>query len=390
MKIRRVLVRVVLFFIGIIDLLIPKNEHVAVFSSTGGMKWADNSKYLFKYMVRHSNLNCIWATRSKKVMDEVKDENPEYKVTYLHSITGVLTALRAKTWICDHGTSDIFALPFKDKRRKIYVLWHGIGPKVEPAKMLSPKEKEKKYLKRQHYDYLLCTSYNAMEYNNFFGLPRDRVRDYGYPRDDYIISSIPDSACIKKRIFDIIRGDEFSEATKIILYAPTYRDVYNERNEEKEYELLTKMDEYLENTNSILLWREHINTKSVMNIKISESKKTFNFGQDLIEDITEYLPGIDILITDYSSIAYDFVFLDRPIIFYMYDLEDYNEYRGIAFKIPDDFPGSIVYEINDLLTELKESLDDPDYGKDKRQMILKKFYEYTDGKACDRIYKNLF
>ena len=169
----------------------------------------------------------------------------------------------------------------------------------------------------------------------------------------------------------------------IILYAPTFREADLEQE---------KVDLNIESLKVLKDYNILLRLHPLIRNKIDENlyKKNKNFINCChYPDISDILCITDILISDYSSIIYEFSILEKPIIFYAYDLEDYKKERGFYIEYPEDLPGKTVYNEKELLTTLlnikKESKE---YNK-KLKQFNKKFNYLNDGKVCERFTKLL-
>ena len=98
----------------------------------------------------------------------------------------------------------------------------------------------------------------------------------------------------------------------------------------------------------------------------------------------------DILITDYSSSYFDYLLLNRPIIFAPFDLDSYlNQERGFYFDYDSHTPGEKALNWDELLSCIENSVNNPDNYKKQRQKLCKEFFEYMDGKDLGRIFSEL-
>ncbi|MCP4220690.1 MAG: hypothetical protein GY765_39045, partial [bacterium] len=121
-----------------------------------------------------------------------------------------------------------------------------------------------------------------------------------------------------------------------------------------------------------------------------ETRRHISFLYDL-KDIYPFLPLADLLITDYSSIYFDYLLLDRPIVFFPYDLETYiNEERGLIFEYDRLTPGPHCFSREELEKEVFTALVDlKDSYKEKREEIGKLAFTYRDGKSCQRVWRDI-
>ena len=104
--------------------------------------------------------------------------------------------------------------------------------------------------------------------------------------------------------------------------------------------------------------------------------------------IYDVLAFVDVLITDYSSIYFDYLLLNRPIVFYVPDLERYKETRGFLLEPYEKWtPGDKARTIPGLIQALQEAIDNPDKWKREREWLRDVMFKYQDGKASERIIK---
>ena len=110
--------------------------------------------------------------------------------------------------------------------------------------------------------------------------------------------------------------------------------------------------------------------------------------QDLSEerDINELLLVTDILVTDYSSVIFDWAFLNKPIIYFAYDKEDYENGRGLYFPFKEYIFGEVAKDTKELIKAIKKA----DLCEDKREKFIEKFISACDGKSTEKTYKWIF
>ena len=182
---------------------------------------------------------------------------------------------------------------------------------------------------------------------------------------------------------------QFPEDKKVILYAPTWRD--NSFNV-KGYTFKLEVD--------FARWKEVLGEEYVVIFKPhylitnkfdNEGLEEFLYTIREDKDINELYVISDILVTDYSSVFFDYAILHRPILFYMYDLKEYEEeVRGFYLDINKDLPGNIFTKEEELLKEISNI---ENYKKNTSKLLddFNNTYNYLqDGHASDRVIKILF
>lgn len=235
------------------------------------------------------------------------------------------------------------------------------------------------------YDYFVSPSEFATEkFISAFNLEKlgrkDIIIETGYPRNDFIYNCEPeDVAEIKYRL-------DIEESKKIILYAPTFRDDQHDGqnytyDNHLNFDILKNElgDEY------VILFRAHYFIAEAFDFS-----KYDGFVKNVSEfdDISRLYVISDVLVTDYSSVFFDFGNLKRPIIFYMYDLDDYaEETRGFYIDVKE-LPGPIVRTTEDLAETIKTAYSDNKYA-DCYDAFNRKYNMYEDGHASKRVIEKM-
>ncbi len=310
-----------------------------VFGCRGGLGYEGNAKYLYIYCHRHTNFECIWITKDKKLLYELRKKG--FKAEYYFSLKGILAVLRAKYVFITHSLTDVPFVFFKQET-KIINLWHGIPIKCVAFcdKNLSVKARVMDWLRDKRTDIFISNSerFNTI-YRKCFKVRPNSIKVVGLPRINYLR---------KPEDFGVNR---VQSKKKILLYAPTFRD-YKDYNPLFKEEFLRKLDEVIKNYNAEFWIKLHpfVNNNIIPN-KPYEAIKFLPSGVDIYELLTK----VHTLISDYSSIIMDFAiaFPDRNILLFCYDLEKYEKERGFAIPFKNLFRKNIHYELNDLFTSIK-------------------------------------
>lgn len=216
----------------------------------------------------------------------------------------------------------------------------------------------------------------------------------GAPRNDFLLQA--DGSFNLSKIF----GNKILES-KIIFYLPTFKE-YNCADGDNNFKynpfgyenFLTKeFDHFLAGKNSKIIFKPHpeeeglalnfVNLSNFKNILVLKESDLKNYDLDLYELIN----GSQILITDYSSIFYDYLLLQRPIIFSIPDIVKYNESRGFLVESFEDWaPGPKVYSQTGLQQEIEKALKDPEYYSEKRIELMRLQHRYFDANSSQRVW----
>ena len=345
-----------------------KVDNNLILFGTAMSQFTDNPKYFFLYILKNDNqFNPIWIADNKKVFDDIKQKGIN-NVVMKDSFHAFLLAMQAKYFVFSHNIHDVFY--FKRSDTIAINLWHG-----SPLKKLGYDSKvENKLIKRRKalhlkvpyelWDYLVVAHEMWIPYfESSMKISRDKILPLGLPRND-ILWQVKENQEkyweIKNAVFGklgIAHKDK-----KIILYAPTFRDddqlTFNLINETKK--IIKKMKELLTNTKYVFLVRYHPLKKYYLDDDHIDRHHIYDATS--YDDMYELLSITDILISDYSSSIFDFTILERPIILYTFDYEDYVETRGGLYETVDRNCFITVNNLEELISILKSIISS---GKNK-------------------------
>ena len=182
--------------------------------------------------------------------------------------------------------------------------------------------------------------------------------------------------------------EEKVKKKKIILYAPTYRANQHETGLGYTYKEEVDFDKLRANIGDeyIILFRPHY---FVANAFDFEKYAGFVYNVSDVDDVNDLYIISDILITDYSSVFFDYANLKRPIIFYMYDLEHYrDESNGFYFDVEKELPGRIIRTDDSLIEEILRITKEFKYDE-KYKKFNETFNYLDDGKASKRVVEKI-
>ena len=200
-----------------------------------------------------------------------------------------------------------------------------------------------------------------------FGLDDSHFLYSGIPRTDILFNQTA-IASVKDR-FKIRYGGR-----KVILYAPTFRE---KKKIEKLTIDLTKMEKELSD-DYVLLLRSH----PLANVKNGMSRDShFVFDCSAENSIDELLLGTDILITDYSSIPFEFSLLGRPMIFFPYDLEQYKLVRGLMENYDKTVPGPIAHSTEEVISYIKADA----FDLQRIRSFAQVWNKYSQGRSSNNV-----
>jgi CDP-glycerol glycerophosphotransferase len=338
-------------FFYLITKCIPKKDNLWVFSAWFGQKYSDNPKAFFEFVNKHHNdtTKAVWITKNADVLQELKEKG--FCVYHERSYKGIWHQLRAsKVIICQSLHDDLFS-PCIGKRTEVVQLWHGIPLKKIMFDVFGGRKNQKNYLGRffdwlspynkHRNDIVIATSELTQKVlAKAFRIPLDKVLTCGFPRNDVFFENENDQN-IKNNAFKCI-------------YMPTFRGgMASECDLFEKYGFdIDLMESELTKHNIELTLRMHPVNKPpyqiVKQIKNSAVIK-LDAGNDIYQSINQY----DCLITDYSSIYFDFILSNKPIVFAPFDLDVYKKReRALYFEFEEVTLEPYCYNWNDIVNRL--------------------------------------
>lgn len=268
-----------------------------------------------------------------------------------HFISSIFHLATGKMIVIDNYYGFLSSIKFR-KNVTCLQVWHATGAiKQFGLKDPSIKNRSRKAIKRfkrvyKHFDKIIVGSEKmASFFKTAFNLDDGHILRIGIPRTD---------AFYDKEGIQLIKQHmhlkfPFLSSKKVILYAPTYRD-----NQLNAYQLnldLHKMQKELSNE-YVLLLRLHPAIRGTINVSQFEG---FVYDFSNYNKLNDILFITDVLISDYSSIPFDFSILERPMIFYPYDLKEYQATRGFWEDYSSMVPGPIVYSTKEIIDTIKSN-----------------------------------
>lgn len=355
----------------------PKSNRVLI-SCSEGRYFNSNSKQLFDVMYSQQK-DVYFITRDFDLLKLLQSKYGN-KIVFSYSFKALKIYVQSKVIVISHGLYDTTPFnPYSNNKITINV-WHGFPFKAIGASMenLNPNEISSFLKLNSNLNYMISSSdFETNILSTSFGLLHQQIIKTGYPRYDLLLNkdeSVLDNLDIKK-------------GSKILLYAPTYRDDTDLiLFPFKDYSF-KKLNEFLTKENIILLVRLHKNDRHKIEGKIEFNENIIYLDQKKLEDVNEILPLVDLLITDYSGIIIDYAVLRKPMIFIPYDIEEYTKHRGMNVDLLEMYPGNIVKTFNDFTSNVTKSLGSNNSENIKLNKFIEQFHQYKIGSATNNVIK---
>jgi len=322
-----------------------------------------NDNYKVKLMKTHYSGNCL-----------------------LKKISHYKSLFEGKLIVTTHG----FLIP-STKNQIIIESWHGFP--LKGMGLMDNSENFYYWLKTvktwQKKDVILSYSklYSVLLSSCGIGIEIKQYHVTGMPRNDFLFDNNKN---------ELLRILNIPNKRKIIFYMPTFRIGYKNRIEgsiANRFDFV-ELNKFLGNNNLHFILKLHPNEEKLLEGVYNIAEKFENISllknshleeNDL--DLYELLGSADLIITDYSSVYFDFLLLDRPIVFYPIDLDIYRRKRGFLLE-PYDFwtSGPKATNQKNLQDEILKSLSDKNYYAKERKMIRNIVHYYQDNKSSERVW----
>lgn len=363
-----------------------------------GFDFSDNARVLFDYMIAHNynkKYKLIWFVHDPDEFREFQNiPNVKFISYQWEKSTNLKENIQYYYHLCTSKylflTDTHFWLRYCNKGQIRVNLWHGCGFK---------DRKTKNGPCGRNYDYMTVTSpLYADIHAEEFGVEREKIIDTGLAKQDLLFQPPKESLT---QLLGI------KEAGKYVFWLPTFRmaaeglERLNEYQSDSETGLpIIDTTEKAEKLNcllaeldiSMVIKLHPVQQNSIIshlklsNIVLLENKDIFAMGLQ----INTLLSKADALISDYSSVAVDYMLLDRPIAFMLEDVEQYQQSRGFVFEnIYDYLPGEELYTYDDLEKFLTDVVEERDSTKEKRRNLIEKMHTHCDGNNCKRILERI-
>lgn len=361
------------------------DENMVFFESFFGKSYAGNPKYIYETMLKmgyDKKYKFIWVYNGDD--SEIIPGNPiivnrneagdYYKYLSL-----------AKFWV----NNIIFPIHTKRNGNVYLQTWHGTplkklgyditipGPEVEGRKNF--------YSESRNWDYLISSNeYSSEIFERAFKFKKEML-ELGYPINDIFFKD-------NTELIDSIKCKyNIPKDKKIILYAPTWKDDEQKESWEHYFNLEIDLERLYSEFNDeyVILLKMHHLVSERLNI----DKKLKDFAIDLssYDDIQELYVMSDILITDYSSVFFDYAHSKRPILFFVPDLNHYIEnVRGLYLNMETELPGPLIQNNDDLIYSIKNINTISDEYKERYEEFYERFCSLCTGNSGEKIVKKIF
>lgn len=361
----------------------PVSDNIIMFEAFFGKGYSDSPKYIYEYIAKNypGKYEYVW------VMDKKYDLPYGGKIVERFGRKYMYYLATAKYFVFNVRQPEWFK---KRKGQTFFETWHGTPLKrlafdIEDVFGASPNYKKQIYKQSRSWDYLLSPNRFSTEcFTSCFQYEKEKIVEFGYPRNDILHSDEGKELAVK-----IKEKLGLSPDKKLVLYAPTWRDDECYGHGQYKFDLKLDLDLMQKELGDgyVVLLRTHY--------FIADAVDTEKYGDFVLnvcryDDIAELYLISDILITDYSSVFFDYAGLRRPMLFYTYDLEKYRDIlHGFYMNMEDEVPGPMLFTTAEIVDAIKNIDEVQKKYTEKYDAFYEKYCSLEDGHAAERCVKKL-
>lgn len=352
-------------------------NNIWIFGSRGGRSFDENSKHLFKYISENQKgIRPIWISLDNEIICFLRKNG--YEAYHSLSLNGLFYIYLAHVSFVSVSLSDITPFKFLLHNKLNVQLWHGTPLRENNLSDLNDK-----------YDVVCVSSVDFLTEQSLGCRVKFNYILTGYPRNDFIVKSIGIRKVTKE---------------KTILYMPTHRQRLSKLgiSEPVDFDLFDygfdfqSLSKILKRYNVKFYLKLHP-LQSLPSNLVSDLKKSSNIiliENNKFTDIYEMISKSDILVTDYSSVLFDFLLLDKPVFFTPFDLDEQIGVRQLRFKYDELVCGPVSYNWTEFNVQLVDYFTNGDCYNEKREIVRDRFNYFKDSESSERIfsliYKNIY
>ncbi|MFF9669199.1 teichoic acid ribitol-phosphate polymerase TarL [Staphylococcus saprophyticus] len=353
-----------------------KKGNTVLFTSDSRAEMSGNFEYVYNEMLRQ-NLDKKYKIHAlfKSNISVRRNFIDKFKFPYLLG--------KANYIFVDDFHPLLYTVKFR-KSQEIIQVWHAVGAFKTVGYSRTGKKGGPFFNSVNHRNYtkaFVSSETDIPFYGEAFGIKEQNIIPTGVPRTDILFDQDYEKAIVAdmEEALPIVKGKQ------VILFAPTFRGSGHHTAHYPFFKIdFARFARYCRENNAIVLFKMHPFVKNKLNIP-REYQEYFVDVSDFRE-VNDILFITDILISDYSSLVYEFAVFKRPMLFYAFDLEDYITSRDFYEPYETFVPGKIVESFNDLIV----ALDQKDFDVEKVEPFLDKHFKYQDGRSSERLVRNVF
>ena len=352
--------------------LYPLKEKQIVFASDSRSDLSGNFQFVYDELLKRDE-NFEFKFMLKSAVDEKK--------TYRELVQLAKQLATSKYILLDDFYPLIYPLKIREGAELIQ-LWHAVGAfkTFGFSRLGRPGGPSPKSINHRNYTKAIVSSENvAKHYAEGFGIDKENVIPTGIPRTDVFFDTEYQQE-VRNRLYEEY---PFLKDKKVIMFAPTFRG-NGQQSAHYPMEVLDLKKLYEELSDEyVFLFKIHPFVKNDITIPYQYSDFYYDFSA--YREINDLLFITDILITDYSSVCFEFALLNKPMLFFAYDVEEYVRTRDFYYEFHSFIPGPLVRTAE----EIVDTIEKGNYKMEKIPPFVNYFFGELDGKSSARVVDQL-
>ncbi|MGI9086093.1 MAG: CDP-glycerol glycerophosphotransferase family protein [Aeromicrobium sp.] len=382
---------------AVIGLVVPRSDRLWVFGS--GIGLGEGALPLFRLAQQRlgAATRLVWLARGTAELEEARAMG--FEAIHKDGLRGFWTTLRARVIVVTHGFGD--ANRYGVSGGIVVQLWHGLpfkhlhldSPSTYSVSFLPDVGLVRRLLglgyRRAGHGLSLFPVSSARVRPSIvsgFGIRPENVVVTGDPRDDVLLAG---DETVRRRAARTLLDEtvpDLPPSARVVLFAPTWRDGAADPTvpSAAEWDAIVA---WLDRHDAVLLVRTHPLGRGSYADGPARSSRIRLLGPDLLRDVNPVLWAVDAVVTDYSSIVFDFALVGRPVVFYAPDLVTYTSTRGFYVPFGEFTGGRAVTTWSETLDRLAAAFDEAADGPAHRHArhLREEFFDVLDGHAADRV-----
>lgn len=357
--------------------------------------FACNPHALWSYIRDHTDHKTAWIVKKKKSYQQLTARGIECAV---YDTIDALNLVEKADYIVQNSYT--FTAVKKNSNQILVNLWHGSGVKAHDyydyELSLSQANKLDRYFSQVD---LMCVHSldDRFKLSAMLGCDLRKIYVTGQPRLDFV--SLSDDRTKLMSLF----GERIAKFDKLIFFAPSFRANMSSHAGKILSENIFRLNDYddarlehfLVENNAAIIYKLHPVEQTAFSGRVFDlNGRCFELTDEMLlnNDVRydEILGNFDAMISDYSSIVFDYLLLNRPVLYLIPDYDEYKQSKGFVFNNIDTFmPGRKAFSFDDMIYGLSDAIRNPEQYEDERRRVLDYRFDYIDNNSSERVYNTI-
>lgn len=356
-----------------------RDSKLWVFNSWCGQSYSDSAMNVYEFVLaNHPEIKPVWITARQSIYNNLKSQG---KPVVFQGSREAKKACKNAGFVFITQSAKEMEIAYINGAKQVW-LWHGM-----PLKKIGRDINLKHNLKERIHNLFPQNRADIPDYFISTSHSWDDILKQAYPAKNIVVTGLPRNDVFFKNDNTPFIGEidrKFNTPLKI-LYLPTFRDSFNNKGEAfNPFELYgfsyDKFNAFLEESNTVFFFKGHYRDIVRYGLNVTVTDRIISLDESMYSDLYVFIKDIDVLMTDYSSVYFDFLLLNKPVILAPFDFDDYCEKDRLFYFDYEEIEGIRAKDWNDVI----------DIIRHKRfyvpgQDTISKFQEYQDGNSSERV-----